>query len=107
MYGDSLRSNVVAIIVADETELAKFAKENDMDIEDACKSPDFKKQIQGEMEQAAKIAKLNSLEQVRGNFAIISTPWTENDLLTPTMKLKRHMAKDKYLDVINHLYENV
>ena len=45
VYGDSLRSNVVAIIVADEAELTKFAKENEMDIEDACKSPAFKKQI--------------------------------------------------------------
>ena len=59
------------------------------------------------MDQVAKSSKLNSLEQVRANFAIISTPWTENDLLTPTMKLKRHMAKDKYLDVINHLYDSI
>ena len=49
VYGDSLRSNVVAIIVADESEINKYAKENKMEVEDACKAAGFKKQVQDEM----------------------------------------------------------
>ena len=29
----------------------------------------------------------------------------ENDLLTPTMKIKRHIAKRRYADVISSMYE--
>lgn len=48
------------------------------------------------MKEAAKVWKLNSLEQVRGNFALVSSPWTDKDLLTPTLKIKRNAAKEKF-----------
>ncbi len=60
--------------------------------------------VQDEMDQAAKSAKLNSLEQVRANFHLDPNVWTEKDLLTPTMKLKRHIAKKHYQKELDGLY---
>lgn len=56
------------------------------------------------MDQAAKASKLNSLEQVKGNFHLDFNVWTEQDLLTPTMKLKRHVAKGRYQKELDGLY---
>ena len=39
----------MAIIVADESEINKYAKDNKMEVEDACKAAGFKKQVQDEM----------------------------------------------------------
>ena len=39
----------MAIVVADESEITKYAKENKIEVEDACKAPGFKKQVQEEM----------------------------------------------------------
>ena len=39
----------MAIVVADESEINKYAKENKMEVEEACKAAGFKKQVQEEM----------------------------------------------------------
>lgn len=48
--------------------------------------------------------KFNSLEKPK-QLHLILEPWTvETDILTPTMKLKRNIAKNMYKDVIDELY---
>lgn len=38
---------------------------------------------------------------------LIKDPWTvENDYLTPTMKIKRNIARDKLQNEITKLYES-
>ena len=53
------------------------------------------------MEAAAKKFKLNGLEQVRDKFKLSPILWTDSDLLTPTMKLKRHKARDHFKNEID------
>jgi long-subunit acyl-CoA synthetase (AMP-forming) len=37
---------------------------------------------------------------------LLYDPWTtESDILTPTMKLKRNIAKDRYADDVKKMYE--
>jgi long-chain acyl-CoA synthetase len=49
--------------------------------------------------------KLNSLETPK-QFHLQLEPWTvESDILTPTMKLKRNIARKQYADKIAELYE--
>ncbi|MCC2617259.1 AMP-binding protein [Aestuariibacter halophilus] len=50
----------------------------------------------------------DSLEshQVLDHFIVMSEPWTiENDLLTPTLKVKRHILEDRFADVINQKHD--
>ena len=56
-----------------------------------------------QIEEAQKARGLNTLEKVK-KFAVETKPWTEDDLLTPTMNLKRHLAKEKYEREITELY---
>ena len=106
VYGDSLRNNVVAIIVPDEGEVVKLGKDKGIDgsFAELCRHEAVRKEVEDEMNQAAKAAKLNSLEQVKGNFFLDHNVWTDQDLLTPTMKLKRHLAKQRYQEQLDALY---
>ena len=58
------------------------------------------------MEKASENAGLNSLERVRGNFAVSPTPWSPEDILTSTMKLKRKLAREHFKDEIEKLYSS-
>jgi long-chain acyl-CoA synthetase len=54
----------------------------------------------------ASTNKLNSLEKPK-QITLLMDPFTiESDLLTPTMKLKRNIAKDKFKEQINKMYES-
>jgi long-chain acyl-CoA synthetase len=56
------------------------------------------------MMRLAKENKLNSLEKPK-QIKFVQEPWTvENDYLTPTMKMKRNIAKIKLADEITALY---
>ena len=49
--------------------------------------------------------KLSGYEQLQ-MFVIADQPWTiENGLLTPTMKIKRHVVATMYHDLIDTMYE--
>lgn len=51
-------------------------------------------------------AKLES-HQVLDRLIVVDEDWTiENDLLTPTLKVKRHVLEKKYQDVINSSYKD-
>ena len=106
VYGDSIRSNIVAIVIPDEGEVMKIAKEKGLEgnFPELCQNGTVKKAIQEEMDQSAKAAKLNSLEQVKANFYCDHNVWNETNLLTPTMKLKRHIAKQHYQKELDGLY---
>ena len=98
VYGDSLKDHVVAVLIPDEANVMQLAKEKKWvgDFQTICQSELLHKELEEQMTAMAKMHKLNSLEQVKGNFVIDDTPWTDQDLLTPSMKLKRHAAKEKY-----------
>ena len=60
------------------------------------KDPDFKKAVMDALEQLGKANKLSSLEKPKDIF-ITEDPFTvENNILTPTFKLKRNVGRDVY-----------
>ena len=58
------------------------------------------------MDNKAKEYGLNSLEKVKA-IHIAEEPFTvENDIITPTFKIKRNIAKKVYKEAIDIMYED-
>ena len=108
VYGDSLKSNVVAVVIPEEAEVTKWQKEKGLgSADEALKDPEFKKAIQESMLNLAKENKLSGLEKPK-DIHLSSEAFTiENDQLTPTFKLKRNNAKKAYQEVLDAMYVKI
>lgn len=68
------------------------------------KNADLKKDIIAQMDAKAKENNLTSLEKVK-KIHIFGAPFTvENDMLTPTFKIKRNQAKKIFQAEIEAMY---
>lgn len=68
------------------------------------KREELKKAILDDFKALAKKSKLFSYE-IPKVIRLLADPFTiESGLLTPTMKIKRHEAKIKFIDILNELY---
>ena len=103
LYGD-FKNYLVAIIVPDKEQALIWGEENNKgrDIKIIIQDQDFFKMIK---EIITKInSKLSVIEQVR-KFILIDEEFTiENDMMTPTMKIKRFKVKNHYRDELEKLY---
>lgn len=65
---------------------------------------DIKKAVIADLNRLVAENKLSSLEKVK-QVHMIEDPFTiESDLLTPTMKLKRHVANKHFAEELKTLY---
>lgn len=108
VYGDSLQSCLVGVIVPDVEYINSWAPANGFpkDMKELCANSDFKKIVMDDMKRVAKEAKLYSFEQCK-DIHLESELWDAENLLTPTFKLKRNVAKKHYLEVIAEMYKKV
>lgn len=109
VYGDSLRDYCVAFIVVEPLAIKKVFGEGKEDFEmtDALLADEKVKQvILNTMLKLAEANKLNSLEKPK-QITLLPKPFNElnPDLLTPTMKLKRNVAKVYWQEQISKMYE--
>lgn len=109
VHGDSKKSNLVAVVVPEPDPVQKWADENSVqgDISSLCDEEKLIKAILDQMVAEGKKEKLKSFEQVK---AISLTPemWTvENNLLTPTQKLKRPILKTMFAKTFEELYSTL
>jgi len=108
LHGDSLKSYLVAVIVPEPAIFQEFANKvtgKAITAEDACSSAEVRQAVLKEMDKTASTAKLLGFERIR-NIHLTMEPFSiENELLTPTFKLKRPVAKSKYAEVCQKLYE--
>ena len=99
VYGDSVRSFLVAIVVADESGVMMWAKEHglaDKSFEELCDSEELKKGMKEEFARLVKENGLKGFERIV-DFKIEKEQWTtENGLLTPTFKLKRTVVQKEF-----------
>ena len=71
-------------------------------LEEACKEKSLLEALQNEIESYNQ--KFGSWEQIK-KFKLVPEEWSINDgHLTPTMKLKRKVVKEKYLALIEEMY---
>jgi long-chain acyl-CoA synthetase len=110
IYGDSRRDCLVAIVVPDRAATAKFLgveRIGDSEFAQACTNPALANEIKKQLDQLAAERKLPGYERIR-KVACDSVPWTtDNDLMTPTFKLRRKKLTDKYRSLIEELYASL
>ena len=106
IYGDSLKSYVVAIVVPKIEKLMAKAKALGID-----GSPEFIVQqekivevVFTDMNRMANLSKLALFERVK-NIKLISLCFAKNKLMTPTMKLIRYKARTYFEKELAALYE--
>lgn len=106
MIGDSLRDHIVGFIVVDPDRLKAWCKETSKENNaELLVSDDLKQIVLEDLCKLAKVNKLSGLEKPK-QLALLSEPFSQdNDLLTPTQKLKRNVAKVHFKAQIDALYE--
>jgi long-chain acyl-CoA synthetase len=108
VYGDSLQSCLVGLVVVDPDRMLVLAKEKGWtdELETLCKQDDVKKIIMDDLVRLGKEHELRGFEKVKA-LHLDPEPWTPDTILTPTMKLKRADAKKMYLPVIESMYDHL
>jgi long-chain acyl-CoA synthetase len=104
VYGDK-HPHVVALIVPDAEFAADWARKNSVanDLSALNENPGFVKSIAAAVDRVN--ASLSPLEKVR-RFALAPEGFTiDNAMLTPSLKIRRHMIRAKYGEVLEKLYE--
>lgn len=103
VYGNQ-RPHLVGVIVPDAEWLRDWARENGKanDLSALVSDPDLYKALNVAMQRVN--ARLSNVEKVR-RFAIAPEAFTvENEQMTPTLKVRRHVLNAVYKDVIEALY---
>ena len=105
VHGDSLKNDLIAIIVPKEDLIVNYFKQKGRPIDYSDK--ELKSLIADDLFKLAKQHRLNGYEYIKA-FCLEKDPFTiENDLLTPTFKLKRHQARLNYAKQIDALYKEI
>jgi len=96
----------VAIIVPDPEEMRGWARENGkpVDLAALAEDPAFRDWIGQAVERTNR--QLSKIERVRRFILSREEFTTDNEMLTPSMKVRRHIVKAKYGDAMEALYEN-
>jgi len=109
VYGDSLQPSLIAVVIPDEEFLAGWSKKNGINgtFKELLKKPEVKKAILDDMIKVGKEAKLLPYELIRDIHLDSELFSLDNNILTPTMKLKRPECKSKYISHLNEMYEKL
>jgi long-chain acyl-CoA synthetase len=105
IYGDSLRDHIIGFFIVDPENTKKYAEANGKTFNDELLSDkDFRQTVFDDLMKLAVDNKFNSLEKPK-QFMMFKDPWSEqNEFLTPTFKMKRNIAQQKYKEQIAELY---
>lgn len=103
VYGDK-RPHLVAVLVPDEAFISSWAKENDRkaDLSELSDSEKFHARLREAIDRAN--ARLSPLEQVRRFIVAEEGFTTENSLMTPSLKIRRHEIRKIYGERLEALY---
>jgi len=108
VHGDSLQNCLVAIVVPDPEGFVAFGQKilgSKLSFEELVKNERLKSALLHEMDKVGKEAKLRGFEFVKA-IHLTAEPFSiENDLLTPTFKIKRPQAAAYFKQEIKALYD--
>ncbi|GMH32297.1 hypothetical protein BSKO_00131 [Bryopsis sp. KO-2023] len=106
VYGNSMRGCLVAVVVPDQKALCSELG-IDASLAEVCEMEDAKEIVLKQLTEAASTAKLKGFEKVRGVILSSEEFTIENELLTPSYKMKRHMLLKAFQKEIDQLYEKI
>jgi long-chain acyl-CoA synthetase len=104
MVSGDRRPYLVGLIVPEAEWTADWAKANGKrnDPEALCSDPDYLRALSAAVDRVN--AQLSTIEKVR-RFILADSPFTvENEQLTPSIKIRRHVLKQVYGDRLDALY---
>ncbi|KAJ6500495.1 hypothetical protein C8R45DRAFT_1051694 [Mycena sanguinolenta] len=113
VHGDSLQSFLVGVVVPDPVQLSnvvstlggkKVAPEDTAALAAACKDPRVNKHIMGMLNEEAKKAQLRGFESIKRVHLSLDPFSTEDNTMTPTMKIRRKDAYNKFKKELDALY---
>ncbi|KAI9144437.1 hypothetical protein BKA69DRAFT_1112327 [Paraphysoderma sedebokerense] len=107
VHGDSLQSELVGVVVPNPDNFVPWLKSIGFagPFEEACKDANVKSKLHHEMDKVGKKLKLRGFEFVK-LIHIEPNPFTvDNGLITPTFKLKRPQALQRYRKEIDAMYK--
>jgi len=110
VYGESLKSNLVSIVVPDVETLSDWASSNGIkskSYQDLCKNKDLAELIHQDLVALGKRKGLKSFELPKRIFLSEELFSVENNLLTPTFKARRPQIFKRYKTEIDKLYEGL
>jgi long-chain acyl-CoA synthetase len=103
VYGDK-RPHLVALIVPDADFLKAWAAEagRPADLAALRDDPGLRGAVEKAIERVNR--ELSGIERVR-RFVLAEEPFSvENEMMTPTLKIRRHVIREKYRPVLEALY---
>ena len=109
VYGDSYKNYLVAVLVPREETCVEFLKTKGIETtkEEVTKyydDEDLKKDILSNLEELGKNNDFKGFEIIK-KVHLCREPFTiENDLVTPSLKIKRHIAKKRFINEIQNMY---
>ena len=109
VYGDSLKNYLVAVVVPREKETIEFLKSIGKDVnkdnyKDYFDDEVLKNEILKEMETLGRKNDFKGFEVIK-KVHLSKIPFSvDNDMATPTMKIKRPNAKKYYKKILDDLY---
>ncbi|KAJ2483759.1 medium-chain fatty acid-CoA ligase faa2 [Coemansia sp. RSA 2131] len=112
VHGDSLQSALVAVVVPNEEFLAREIASSLSHLagkphSELCLDKDVIKMMISVVDSWGRSNDLKGFE-IPKNIFLESDPFSvENDILTPTLKVKRPIAKARYLQTIAQLYQQL
>lgn len=107
VYGNSLRAQLVAVVVPDPDYLLPWAGERGLtrDLAELCKNPQVVAAVFKSMQEEGRAAGLKGFEQVAA-VRLAPEPFSvENGLMTPTFKIKRPQAQAAFQQAITDMYD--
>lgn len=108
IYGDSLRNYLIGFVVPEESFVMEWAQSvpsyKGFSFRDICRSQLFHRQLSFEFQRIFEEKQLKGFERVT-KFKVEPDAWTvEQDLVTPTFKLRRRKLRDKFQESIKTIY---
>lgn len=105
--GDSYHSFLVAVIVPRHDTMKKWAEEKGIPVnhEELCKNEEFKLEILRDLCDIGVKNKRNGIEIIKNAYLTTTEFTIENNMMTPSQKIKRFEARKMYDNEIKQLYD--